>query len=381
MFGERKRTMRRLDEAFANARYVPFDIKNDRYVIFSDLHLADRKKGIDDFARNEMVYAHALQEYYEQDYHLILNGDVEEGWEARPRKIRAAYRDTAYSMERKFAEKGEPWHLRTYGNHDNIWSNSEKVKKHLWPELGPVKVYPSIRLGENLFIVHGHQGELISDSGAWIGEPSLRYGWRWFQWLTRVTSARAATNHLIRNQRAEFLYQWAVEHGQLLMAGHTHRSMFGYLPEKNELVNHMRRLEDTLEGNPYPFQARATIDHLRRTVAKGRRKRRTGTHKLPCYFNSGSCVHTNGITCIELDRGEIRLVRWRLIETAAASGSLGDKEGLFFTIRPRVYQRANRAEVIAEIKFGSGRTSVPSPQPSSELDILDPEEDEVYDAA
>ena len=32
---------------------------------------------------------------------------------------------------------------------------------------------------------------------------------------------------------------------------------------------------------------------------------------LPCYFNSGCCGYTNGITCLEIDMGEIRLIKWQ----------------------------------------------------------------------
>jgi UDP-2,3-diacylglucosamine pyrophosphatase LpxH len=362
MFGEKTRTGRRMDEAFERALRVPFDIKRDRYVFFSDLHLADKLNGIDDFARNELIYCHALQKYFENDFHLVLNGDVEEGWEAKPRKIRQAYSDSVYAMEKKFADKGEPWHVRIWGNHDNIWSNPEKVRKHLWPELGKVSVYSGLQLGDNIFITHGHQGELLSDSGAWIGKPTMRVGWRWFQRLTRFTSARAATNHLIQNTRAENLYSWARNTGRLLIAGHTHKAMFGYMPEHNVLKKHLRRLENTLEDSEHPFQAQATIEHLRKAVtkSKSRRKAAVGENRLPCYFNGGSCVHTNGITGIEIDQGEIRLVRWRLVETSAESDALGNEDGLLFTIKPRVLQRANLAEVIAQIKLGSGRTSVPS---------------------
>lgn len=384
MFGEKTRTWKKLDLHYHAALKVPYDLKRDRYVIFSDLHLADRINGIDEFAPNEMVLCHALQHYYDEEFHLVLNGDVEEGWEARPRRIRDAYRDTVYALERKFAEKGEPWHIRIWGNHDNIWANPDKVKKHLWPEIGPVNVYPGIRLGENIFIAHGHQGELISDSGAWISEPMLRFGWRWVQRLTRMTSARAATNNLIRNTRAEYLYRWGVKHGQMIVAGHTHRAMFGYLPERNDLINHMRRLEATLADNPLPYQARATIDHLRKTVAKGRRRRHSGENRLPVYFNSGSCVHTNGITCLEIDRGEIRLVRWRLVETSTDHDGLGNEDGLLFTIKPRVLQRADLAEVIAQIRIGTGRSQAGHPPGRNGVDRRETaleKDDDVHAAA
>ena len=28
------------------------------------------------------------------------------------------------------------------------------------------------------------------------------------------------------------------------------------------------------------------------------------------YFNDGSCIHPNGITCIEIEKGKITLVKW-----------------------------------------------------------------------
>ena len=28
------------------------------------------------------------------------------------------------------------------------------------------------------------------------------------------------------------------------------------------------------------------------------------------YFNDGSCIHPNGITCLEIENGSISLVRW-----------------------------------------------------------------------
>ena len=31
---------------------------------------------------------------------------------------------------------------------------------------------------------------------------------------------------------------------------------------------------------------------------------------IPCYFNDGCCGYTNGITCLEIDKGFIRLIKW-----------------------------------------------------------------------
>jgi hypothetical protein len=37
----------------------------------------------------------------------------------------------------------------------------------------------------------------------------------------------------------------------------------------------------------------------------------TATPAAPHYINLGACVHTDGITGIEIDEGEIRLVKWQ----------------------------------------------------------------------
>jgi len=32
---------------------------------------------------------------------------------------------------------------------------------------------------------------------------------------------------------------------------------------------------------------------------------------VPCYFNDGCCGYTNGVTCIELAKDVIRLIKWQ----------------------------------------------------------------------
>jgi hypothetical protein len=36
-----------------------------------------------------------------------------------------------------------------------------------------------------------------------------------------------------------------------------------------------------------------------------------GKRPIPCYFNDGCCGYTNGLTCIEIDRNVIRLIKWQ----------------------------------------------------------------------
>lgn len=351
MFRARKRTATKLDRAYRESLYLPFDQRRDRAIVFSDLHMADRTS-VDDFLRNEMIYCHALQQYDNLGFRLILNGDVEEGWEAKAKVIGDSYRDTAYAMERKFADRGQPWHVRIVGNHDSLWSKQQRVEKYLWRVLGPVRVWPGVRLGEDIFISHGHQGDPFSDTLAYISAFSVRHGWRWVQRGLKMSNVRTSNNHLIRKRRDEALYAWAQSRGKLLIAGHTHRSMFGDVPEPNQLVALLRRLESELPMSPEPFQVRATIEYLRKTIEKLDISGSSG-EPLPCYFNGGSCVHTDGITGIEIDRGQIRLVKWELVGTMPEGESPPSSGEMMLRIERKVYREADLLDITARIHQGT----------------------------
>lgn len=348
----RKRTFDRLDEAYEQAPRVPLNMKKDRYVIFSDMHYAGKYRRIDKFARNELIYCHALQHYYDEGFNLVLNGDVEEGWQAKIGAVIRAYKDTAYAMERLYSREGFPRHIRIIGNHDNLWLKQAKVEKYLWPVLGKIDLRMGLRLGDDIFITHGHLGEWLGDEIAWASAWAIRHGWRWLQVLLRFTTARAATNHMVRARRDDLLYNWAKSRGLMTIAGHTHRSMFGDVPESNQLVALLRQLEEDLPDHPSPFQAQATIQYLRKQIQSVEKKEKAAP--VPCYFNSGSCVNTNGITGIEIDRGKIRLVRWELSDAQGEEEYERREDGLLFTIERRIYQSANLADVLHRVRRQPG---------------------------
>ena len=241
--------------------------------------------------------------------------------------------------------------MRVVGNHDDIWYKHHKVEKHLWPLLGKIEVHPGVRLGNDIFIAHGHQGDVFSDTAAVVGMFAVRHGWKWLQRGLKVSTARAATNHLIRRSRDDALYRWAHSRGKLLIAGHTHRSMFGDVPDSNELVTLLRKLEQELPSSNEPFQVRAMIEHLRKILQASSNKG-DSANPLPCYFNSGCCVHTDGITGIELDRGTIRLVHWELVHTVVPGASAVSAAFGAFRIERKIYREANLVEVLEQIRAG-----------------------------
>jgi UDP-2,3-diacylglucosamine pyrophosphatase LpxH len=277
---ERYQTFRALSVATDRAlRIRDFQLTRDRYIIFSDLHKGSRHPKIDVFQHNEQIYSEALRYYLDQDYRLILNGDIEEGWKDDFRQVFAAYEHTAYAMERAFAAEDRHY-FRTYGNHDDDWANPRKVDRFLKPMFGPINVYPAIILGSRIVIAHGHQGELHSDRNAWLSQRVVRYIWRPIQLLTGLQERyRPSENHAVYTPRDQHLSAWAQANHLLLIAGHTHRPM--------------------LNNDRAPL------------------------FSAP-YINDGCCVHDHAITGLELDQGEIRLVKWdTLRRTVLKSADLG----------------------------------------------------------
>jgi UDP-2,3-diacylglucosamine pyrophosphatase LpxH len=269
---ERTKTYRGLDEAVRRGLHISdFSLSRDRYIIFSDLHRGSGQKNVDDFLHNRDVYCHALSHYLGQDYRLVLNGDVEEGWKTNYRTVSRVYADTAVAAEREFASLSSTHYLRVYGNHDDALANPLLVRRYLGPVFGAMNVHPAIVLGGRIVIAHGHQGDFYSDRYAWLSRKAVRYGWRPIQRITGLELNHDAENSARLSARDHHLSAWARDNGLLLICGHTHRPHF-----------------------PTPASGAA----------------------LP-YLNDGACVHSDGITGIEIEGGEIRLIKWQLRSDAA----------------------------------------------------------------
>ncbi len=350
-----RNTFQAMDASLRFARRLPFDLKRDRYIIFSDMHKADKAPGIDECHPNEMLLCHVLEQYYNNDWRLVLNGDIEECWEAKPREIMAAYKDTIFTLERMFAEKGPEYYTRIYGNHDDLWRHPEKVEKHLKPVLGDIEVYSGLLLGDELVITHGHQGEGLDDTYAWFSRYFVRHPWRWIQRFTRISTARAATNHLIRWKRDQKLYRWAKSRSKVLIAGHTHRPMFQTFACRAELQEACATLEREVHNNTASYLMKANLqlmkDLLRNGSGLGKWNDFTRDDQpVPCYFNSGALVHKKGLTGIEIADGEIRLVKWALSDQLQSFPMITGQLGDLFAVERTILQSADLEEVIALVK-------------------------------
>jgi hypothetical protein len=313
------------------------DLRSARLVVFSDLHKGARD-GADDFRRSERAYLAALGYYLEQGHTLITLGDVEELWKYKPDEVIQAYAQTL-ELEREFHSRGR--YLRFWGNHDDLWRHSRAVSKRLDRLYPEIKVREALRLrvmsdGEELgliFLVHGHQGTLESERFAWFSKLVVRYIWRPLQRRVGATATTPATDWDLRQRHEEAMFAWARSHPAkpLMIAGHTHRPIFGTSePPKPELrpVEEIERdLREAQRHSGDRDRVAALRAELEWTEADARRASPPIPIQPPCYYNTGCCCFPDGdVTGIEIAEGKIRLVRWPSDEETPAAKLLAEDD-------------------------------------------------------
>lgn len=249
-----------------------------KIIFFSDIH-----RGVgdwsDDFAHNKQIFSYALQHYFDHGYTYIEIGDGDELWENKNFvDIKMTYHNVFELMSKFFKENR--LHL-IWGNHNRYWEKDKNVQKDLQVLVDDVKLFEGIekvdegiKLGDKIFIVHGHQVQFLCDH--WLGRGISRFIVRkLWKLLQNVFGLRDPTspakNFKTRNIVEYRIFNWAKENNLLVIAGHTHRPMFCSLSKENRIQKK--------EEKPY-------------------------------YFNVGSCVHPRCITGIEIASGFIRLVKW-----------------------------------------------------------------------
>lgn len=267
---------KRLTKAYKKAKVVDFD-NTSKFIFFSDCHRGDNSIA-DDFAKNRNIYYHALNSYFNKGFTYCELGDGDELWEnLNFSSILTAHKDIYMLLER--FHKNQRLHM-IWGNHDMVYKNPKYVERHLStyfeteldknvPLYEDLKIHESIVLkhsetGQEIFLLHGHQAD-----------PWNYVFWKWGRFLVQVlwkplnvigiadpTSPARNYSELIKVEKR--MKKW-IKANKFLMtiAGHTHRPRF---PDPGET----------------PF------------------------------FNDGSCVHPRCITGIEIENGEITLIKWHV---------------------------------------------------------------------
>ena len=270
---------KRLTRAYENAKTVVFD-DSSRFILFSDCHRGDNSFA-DDFANNRNIYFHALNFYFKEGFHYCELGDGDELWENLNFESIFEAHKNVYQLLKKF-HLLKRLHM-IWGNHDMVYKDPEYVKKHLSSYFEPIDgeskelfegmaYHEAIVLkhkitGQELFLTHGHQAD-------WWNYTF----WRWSRFLVRAlwkplqvwgiadpTSPAKNYTELIKIERR--LKKWILRNNLLItIVGHTHRPRF---PEPGDIP----------------------------------------------LFNDGSCVHPRSITGIEIENGEISLIKWQIATT------------------------------------------------------------------
>jgi hypothetical protein len=321
-----------LDRAYRDAEVEDAQLETLKLIVLSDQHKGTRD-GADDFQRCERAYNAALAHYFEHGHRLFTLGDVEELWECDPEEVIASYARTL-DLEAEFHRGGR--YERFWGNHDDLWREPGQVAKHLGERFEGLAVRETLRirvkrgaepLGE-LFFAHGHQGTLDADRFGWISRLFVRYVWRPLQRKLGMASTAPSVDWRLRGAHDTAMYEWARDHPEriVLVAGHTHRPVFGARAPSPELEESAADLEARLTklraAGGDTAELRARLEWRRAEELRVELQAPTPLER-PCYFNTGCCSYGDGdITGIELDGNQLRLVRWIRAEGEIAPRNL-----------------------------------------------------------
>jgi hypothetical protein len=114
------------------------------------------------------------------------------------------------------------------------------------------------------------------------------------------------------------MFAWAAGRPErpVLIAGHTHRPVFGESAPKPKVVRSAADVQRELDAQladpaAEPDRIAALRSEVEYVVAEERRVDPPKPIVPPCLFNTGCCSFGDGnITGLELADGQIRLVRW-----------------------------------------------------------------------
>jgi len=308
-----KARFRKLSKLFDQLKAIPFDPQKNEYVIFSDQHI-----GMREFDENKELYLKALDYYFNRGFKLVVIGDFEELHRFGIRTLKSKYRNDVYAKEFKFLQEGR--YYRIFGNHDVDWRIERRVERDLHDILPELKIVEGIKFKWNenfIFLTHGHQGEFINDTLGKVGRLFLR----WIAHPLGFSSFTSpAKNYRKRRKDETEYYIWAKSKKIIFIAGHTHRPMFESLTKVDRLRIDIENkfIELMSEKDPERTQKlreeivakREELHRVKKFEGEKEKWPRLEQTELliPCYFNDGSCLHRNGITCIELSEGKIRLI-------------------------------------------------------------------------
>lgn len=345
MSQNKENTWKNLDRLWRDPHTEVLSIQANKYAIFSDIHLGDGKDA-DDFRKNEKALKRALDHYKKNGYKLILLGDIEEFWQFDLHKIKERYNDKIYKKIRAFKDANV---FRVWGNHDSEWrafDDPATTKQEKITGAAEVLKMKDGQGKECVLLLHGHQGSTESDKTSWFS----RFWVRLFKnvealakWL-KLYGHTSATKSQIAKNYEQIFYSWAKKNKVIVICGHSHRAIFASRSYIEKLEEEIRQLQKQLREDTSLSKSEKNriIEEIRKKtidLADEERKNRRisptdpGREPLPCYFNTGCALYTDGITAIEIANDEIRLVEWNRKVKHGKEKEVFDKRKLSDIIR------------------------------------------------
>lgn len=296
---------------------IPFDEKEDRFIIFSDQHKGARDSA-DIFARSSKTYLAALDHYDKERFTYINLGDSEELWANTFLSVKKHNKAT-FENEKRFIKRNA--FVKIFGNHDLYWDNDPLAAVSLiqiYDESIPI--YEGIVLQAtindkplSIFMTHGHQGDLQSD-GNWFSKWFVSNIWGPLQAFVAVNPNTPANNQQLKTEHNRMMYEWVSKRtNTLLITGHTHQPVFRSFTEL-EIIYEKLAAARAVKNEDLIHELQKKIDalHLKGVLAPD------FSGYLDSYFNSGCCCFDDGdITGIEIADEYIRLVKWKYLDKTA----------------------------------------------------------------
>ena len=322
MAQDRELTFKRLSCLWEDDSISVLKTKNFKYVILSDLHFGDGGPA-DDFRDNIEPMKRLLTHYLENNYRIILLGDIEELWQFDLDMIRKEYDEEIYSLFRKFETERI---MRVFGNHDKDWASppdpttkDPTLKKGASEALKMLDVNGDCRI----LLVHGHQGSLDADKYSWISKFLVRKIYKKIEFIiksSKLYKNPSATKSQVIKDYERIMYAWAKENKLILICGHSHRAIFASTSYTERLENEIAELRSENKAHKDDHKlVKENKKKIKKKKKKLKEEKKRGRDidpiepdqkPLPCYFNTGCGLFTKGITCLEIENDEIRLVKW-----------------------------------------------------------------------
>jgi UDP-2,3-diacylglucosamine pyrophosphatase LpxH len=251
-------THKQLNATFETAPIIPYD-DTSRFIFFGDLHRGDGGPA-DAFVRNAGLFQDVLRHYYRCGYTYVEVGDGDELWKNHKfSTIHKAHKPT-FDLLHKF-DMQKRLHL-ILGNHDIVASRKDCTEKDGMSTTEGLILEHS-HTGQQICVAHGHQADIKSHQLYKMSRLVIRYIWKNIQLLGLFRHKHHISRGLAQRPIENRLVAWVRSQRKVLICAHTH-------------------------------QPRSTVDAA-----------------VP-YFNTGCCITLGELTGLEIQSGDILLVKWTL---------------------------------------------------------------------